>query len=192
MKMSGKFIGISRSHADIDMQAVFVSSVLCLVAMLFLFCSTAMAAKSSRKQSEAIRITSDRMEVKDQKGTVVFKGNVEAKRGDLTIYSDVLEVYYDKRQGARTSSNSTSSEGRKLRKIVARGHLRIVQGKRRATAKEAVYYKPQEKIVLLRDARIWDGSNTIKGDKITLYVNENRSVVESSGKDRVEAVVYSD
>jgi len=145
-----------------------------------------------KKQSEAIRITSDKMEVKDKKGTVVFMGNVVAKKGDLTIYSDVLEVFYAKKIGKTGSTTKGDSGSRRLKKIVARGHLKIVQGKRRATAKEAIYYKPQEKIVLLKDARIWDGSNTIKGDKITLFVNENRSVVESSGKDRVEAVVYSD
>ena len=166
----------------------------CLLALsiLLVLCSAASAQKeAAKKQSEAIRITSEKMEVKDQKGTVVFTGNVVAKKGDLTIYSDILEVYYGKKAAAASSGEGSKSR-RKLEKIVVRGHLRIVQGKRRATAKKAVYYKPQEKIVLIKDARIWDGANTIKGDKITLFVNENRSVVESSGKDRVEAVVYSE
>jgi len=159
----------------------------------FFLTSAVFAEKNKgKKQSEAIRITSEKMEVRDQKGTVVFKGNVVAKKGNLTIYSDVLEVFYVKKSGKPSSASGDARGKRKLQKIVARGHLRIVQGKRRATAGEAIYYKPQEKIVLLKDARIWDGSNTIKGDKVTLFVNENRSVVESSGKDRVEAVVYSD
>ncbi len=162
-----------------------------LFVFVFQVSSLPAAERTGKKQSEAIRITSTRMEVKDQKGTVVFSGNVVAKKGNLTIYSDVLEVYYAKKSGQKAVATDQDSQGkRKLKKIVARGHLRIVQGKRRATAREAVYYKPQEKIVLIRDARIWDGKNTIKGDRVTLYVNENRSVVESSGKDRVEAVVY--
>ncbi len=163
------------------------------VVLLWALLSQAVFADKGKekRQSEAIRITSEKMEVKDQKGTVVFTGNVVAKKGDLTIYSDVLEVFYAKKR-AKSGASQGEKGGRKLKKIVAKGHLKIVQGKRRASAKEAIYYKPQEKIVLLKDAMIWDGSNTIKGDKITLYVNENRSVVESSGKDRVEAVVYSD
>ena len=173
---------------------IAVLSLLCgVMALLIFLCSSVYADnKTGKRQSEAIRITSEKMEVKDQKGTVVFTGNVVARKGNLTIYSDVLEVYYSKKSGKTGSAGQASKSGRKLRKIVARGHLRIVQGKRRATAREAVYYKPQEKIVLVKDARIWDGANTIRGDKITLFVNENRSVVESSGKDRVEAVVYSD
>jgi len=173
---------------------LILTSVFTLLLIIGLpFSSFSADKKTGKKQSEAIRITSDKMEVKDQKGTVVFSGNVVAKKGNLTIYSDVLEVYYAKKTGQKAGSDQQGAKDkRKLKKIVARGHLRIVQGKRRATAREAVYYKPQEKIVLIKDARIWDGKNTIKGDKVTLFVNENRSVVESSGKDRVEAVVYSD
>ncbi len=143
-------------------------------------------AKKGKKPSQAIRITSDKMEAFDQKGTVVFLGNVVAKKGNLTIYADRLEVFYSQQ---KTADNKKK---RRLKKIVFKGHLKIVQGRRKATAKEAIYYKPQEKIVLLKNAQVWDGPNTIKGDKIVLYVNENRSVVESSGKDRVEAVVFSE
>ncbi len=144
------------------------------------------ASKAKSKPSQAIRITSDKMEAYDEKGTVVFIGNVIAKKGNLTIYADRLEVFYGQK---RTADNKKK---RILKKIVVKGHLKIVQGRRKATAKEAIYYKPQEKIVLLKNAKVWDGPNSIKGDKIVLYVNENRSVVESSGKERVEAVVYSE
>ena len=142
--------------------------------------------KKRPKPSQAIRITSDRLEAMDKEGKVVFIGNVVATRGKLTIYPDRLEVYY-KGKGAK------GGEGKKkLSKIVATGHLKIVQGRKKATAKKAVYLKPQEKIVLLQDAKVWDGHNSVSGDKITLYVNENRSVVESKGKKRVEAVVFSE
>ena len=157
----------------------------CLLASKGL-CKEQEKAKAKPKPSQAIRITSDRMEAYDTKGTVVFIGNVVAKKGNLTIYADSLEVFYDQK---RTADNKKK---RNLKKIVVKGHLKIVQGRRRATAKKAVYFKPQEKIVLLKNAQVWDGQNSIKGDKIVLYVNENRSVVESSGKERVEAVVYSE
>ena len=147
---------------------------------------------ASRKPSEAIRITSDKMVAMDKRGTVVFMGNVVAKKRDLTIYSDRLEVFYEQKPKTTNASGKGSGAGRRLKKIVVTGHLNIVQGRRKATAEKAIYYKPQEKIVLIKNARVWDGPNSIKGDKITLYVNENRSVVESSGKDRVEAVVFSE
>lgn len=151
--------------------------------------SLALKAKrdTNKRSSQAIRITSDKLEAMDQEGKVVFTGNVVAKRGDLTIYADRIEVYY-----YQSNTKKAKSAKRRLKKIVATGHLKIVQGRRRATAKRAIYLKPKEKIVLLKDAIVWDGPNSIKGDKITLFVNENRSVVESGGKNRVEAVVYSE
>ncbi len=165
-----------------------------LLTILSLFCigywaisvQSEETVKSKSKPSQAIRITSDKMEANDEKGTVVFSGNVVAKKGNLTIYSDRLEVFYIQK---KTADNK---KRRSLKKIVVRGHVKIVQGRRKATANEAIYYKPQEKIVLLKNAQVWDGQNSIKGEKIVLYVNENRSVVESSGKERVEAVVYSE
>ncbi len=143
--------------------------------------------KGNVRPSQAIRITSDKLEAMDQEGKVVFTGNVVAKRGELTIYADRIEVYY-----SQTDKKDGNKAKRKLKKIIATGHLKIVQGRRRATAKKAIYLKPKEKIVLLKDAIVWDGPNSVKGDKITLFVNENRSVVESGGKKRVEAVVYSE
>ncbi len=159
-------------------------AVFLILSFILLSASTALSEKTQPRPSRAIRITSDRLEAMDQKGKVVFLGNVVARRGNLTIYADRLEVYY--------VSTPSEKGKKKLEKIVAAGHLKIVQGKRRATAKKAVYIKRQEKIVLIKDATVWDGPSSVKGDRITLFINENRSVVESSGKKRVEAVVYSE
>lgn len=144
----------------------------------------------SRKASGKgpIHIKSNRMEAMDKNGTVVFKGNVIAVKGDLTINADRLDVIY-------TEKKTGSKEGKQrrvLKKIVATGHVKIVQGKKVGTGQKAVYDKRAEKLVLTGDAQVWEGSNRIKGNRITLYINEDRSVVESSGSQKVEATVYSD
>ncbi len=153
--------------------------------------SQAMAAGSETK----IRITSDEMEALDQQGSVVFKGNVVTKRGDVTIYSDRLEVYYEtsKKSGAKKGPQDDQGvrKGRRLKKIVAKGHVKVIQDKRRAVANMALYDKKREVLILKGDAQVWEGNNSIKGDVIRFYLNEDRSVVEG-GKNRVEAVVYSD
>ncbi len=171
-----------------------------LLAALFCLISISEMAGAAQKEGSKIRITADSMEALDQKGTVVFTGNVVTKRGDLTIYSDRLEVYYQqkpadkgkaKRDGSEGTEDKGTASGKSLKKIVAKGHVKLVQGKRRAVAQKAVYFKKSEVIVLTGNAQVWDGPNTIKGDLIRFYINENRSVVKG-GKGRVEAVVYSD
>jgi lipopolysaccharide export system protein LptA len=40
------------------------------------------------------------------------------------------------------------------------------------------------------NATLRDGKNTIKGDKVIVFVNEDRGVVESKDKKRVKAIIY--
>jgi len=152
---------------------------------------TARPAASATKGTERrgpIHIKSDSMEAMDRSGTVIFKGNVVAIRGDLTINADRLEVIY----AERPRQEQETEKRRVLKKIVAKGHVKIIQGKKVGTCKEATYDKRAEKLVLTGDAQVWEGSNRIRGTKITLYINEDRSVVESSQNQKVEATVYSD
>ncbi len=141
-----------------------------------------------KKTGAPIHIKSDSMEAMDKNGTVVFKGNVVAIRGDLTINADRLMVVYSD----LPARGDSDKKRRVLRKIVATGHVKIIQGKKVGTGREAIYDKRGEKLILTGDAQVWEGSNRITGTKITLYINENRSVVESSDSQKVEATVYTD
>ncbi len=152
---------------------------------LFLFMPLSMAmaqGKPGKASKGPIRIQSDRMETLDKEGNVVFKGHVVATRGDLVIHSDVLKVYYETLPGKKNK--------RTIKKIVALGHVKVTKEGRTATGKKAIYDKTAEKIILTGSAQVWEGPNRVKGDKITFYINENRSVVESTGREKVEAVVY--
>lgn len=135
----------------------------------------------------AIHIKSDLMEVLDQKGTVVFTGHVVATRDDIIIDSDRLEVFYSKQE----QSAKTAQDGKKaIDRIVATGHVRITKDGKVATGEKAIYEKQAEKITLIGAAQVWEGLNRVKGDTITMFLNENRSVVQGGGKEKVEAVVY--
>jgi lipopolysaccharide export system protein LptA len=130
-----------------------------------------------------INIESDLMESMDKSGIVVFTGHVKATRGDLTIYSDKLEVFYEKRkQGGETKKT--------VKKIVATGHVRIIQGERVGTGKQAIYDKPAEKITITGRAQVSEGLNRVSGERIIFFINEDRSVVKGSSETKVRAVVY--
>ncbi len=128
-----------------------------------------------------ITIKSDRMEVLQNQKVVVFSGHVVAKKKDLTIYADRLLVYYDQKEGKR-----------EVRKLVALGQVKIAKDDWIARAGKAVYFKNLEKIVLEDRPQIWQGDNTVKGARITLYLNEDRYVVESEANEKAEAVIFTD
>ncbi|MGC9021997.1 MAG: lipopolysaccharide transport periplasmic protein LptA [Dissulfurimicrobium sp.] len=187
-RMVASQFGPSARQVCISFLFVFVT-VLGLVSPGF---SQTGAASNDRelvntRDKGAIHIKSDLMEVMDQKGTAVFTGHVVATKDDMVIDCDKLEVFYSKQE----QPSKASQEGKKaIDKIVATGHVRITKGGKVATGEKAVYEKQAEKITLSDSAQVWEGPNRVKGNVITLFLNENRSVVQGGGKEKVEAVVY--
>jgi lipopolysaccharide export system protein LptA len=53
-----------------------------------------------------------------------------------------------------------------------------------------VFYNPEQKIVLTGNPRVWQGADVISGERITIFVKENRSIVEGSKDKRVSATIY--
>lgn len=146
-------------------------------------------SKPSTQGSGAIHIQSNSMEVLDPSGKIIFMGNVAAKREDLIINADRLEVFYAK--GSKDMKKEDATK-RAIEKLVAEGHVRITTGKRIATGEKAIYDKKAEIITITGSAQAWEGLNRIKGETILLFINEDRSVVKGSSNKKVEAIVYPD
>ncbi len=135
------------------------------------------AAKASYAADQPIEVASDRLEGNDQAGNAKFSGNVVAKQGDLTIYAEELIIYY------QTGS-------RDVDKVVAQNGVRIVQGARIATGDKAVFYNQQGKVVLSGSPKVHQGQDFVQGDEITVFLNEDRSVVTGKEGGRVNAVFH--
>jgi lipopolysaccharide export system protein LptA len=81
--------------------------------------------------------------------------------------------------------------GQKIDHIVARGQVRFVQGDRVATGQQAVYYQDKDEVVLTGNPQLWRAENTLKGERIIFNLKTDQMKVESSPRQRVEAVLYS-
>jgi lipopolysaccharide export system protein LptA len=140
---------------------------------------------------EPIEIVSDRMDAFNEKKLVIFSGNVVATQGDKEIKSDRLLLYYKKEAGKKDKVGAKEVEGTgDLEKIEAKGNVIVTQKERIATGDEAAYFQDSGQIIITGNATLRDGKNLIKGDKVTVFVNEDRGVVESDPKKRVKAVIY--
>ncbi len=187
-------VGLLRQ--TIKVQCILPLICICLCVLMYFDCSSSVAqtgiSDAGRERPEVgdsvpIHIESDRMDAMDQSGTVVFTGHVKATRNDLTIYSDKLDVFYEKKTGGKGERKKTKKV---IRQIVATGHVRINQGERLGTGEKAVYDKAAEKITITGAAQVWEGPNRVGGDTITFFINEDRSVVEGSSEKKVQALVY--
>ncbi|BCS53465.1 lipopolysaccharide transport periplasmic protein LptA [Geobacter sp. SVR] len=152
--------------------------ILCL-SLLFVNPALAVApAGSGHKDRSNLQITikSDEL-VTDNKGrTAVFTGKVIAKQGDIVIYADKVTINY-----------GTKKE--EVERIETEGNVRIIQENRTGMADRANYYSKEGRITLTGNPKLMQGGDTLTGENITYFLDEDRSIVTSGTNKRVEAVI---
>lgn len=126
-----------------------------------------------------VRITSQQLEADYQKNLVTFIGDVKVEQQDITLYADRLLLFIAK-------------EGEEIDKIVAQGHVHMVQGTREATCREAIYYHRKGKVILQGDPVVSEGNNRVHGKRIIYYIDEQKSVAEGEGEERVTVTIIPD
>ena len=141
-----------------------------------------------------IHITSDAMTYDTNKNTVVFQGNVEVEREDFRLWSAVLTLYLksaDQPADKTQAGNQPALETGDLDHIVAEKNVRFRYNTQTGTAEKATYTVDDALLVLEGNPVIRDGENSITGQRIRYYMNENRSEVDGGPQKRVQAVFSS-
>jgi lipopolysaccharide export system protein LptA len=129
-------------------------------------------------RSSPVTIDADLLENLQKEGLVVFTGNVVANQNSSTHYSDRMEVYLD-------------AKGDGIVRTVSSGNVKIItKDCKIGTAKRAEYYDAEQRVVLVGNARVWQEDNVVTGERITIFLAEDRSVVESGSQGRVKGVFY--
>ena len=77
--------------------------------------------------------------------------------------------------GSRQTEGGTASQ---VDRIEANGKVVIEKSDGKATCGRALYYKDEEKLVLTEPPVAWQGGTKIKGAQMTMFLKEERSVVE--------------
>lgn len=150
---------------------------------------------SLTSRHEPIHISSRDLEFRYDEKRIVYRGEVVAVQGDVTMKSDTLTVIYEDAASAsvpptKKEKQEKSDEAPKpnakqrLKEIVAEGHVDITSGERQARGRKAVFNESQRTVVLSGDAIVLEGGNQVTGDRVTVYLDEKRSVVEGGGGNR--------
>jgi len=144
--------------------------------------------------SVPIQIEADRMETSQEDGTVLFTGNVQATQENLTINADEMTVLYTKAGSRPSASPDVRAENltQKIDKILAKGNVKIVQGDWVAAGDNMDFNADKKIVILSGNAKAWQDQNMVSGEKIILYLDEGKSVVEGSAHEggRVKAFIY--
>lgn len=79
-----------------------------------------------------------------------------------------------------------------LQTVTATGNVRIDQGARWATGGMAVFDQTKRTFVLSQKPVLHEAQNEVSGERIVVYLDENRSIVEGGPSKRVQAILYPD
>ena len=178
-------------------------SNLCLLIALTATQAAAQAApaKTGTDENPPTRITSKTMTVKNQEGKAIFQGEVVMIRGGLTVHSDEMVVYFRQAapggqteppaehasgkgtdpaaaEKAKRSGDLPTMSNRSVSMIEAIGNVVIEKDEGRATCRKAIYYESEGKIVLTGNPIAWQKGTRVSGEKMTMYLADDRSVVE--------------
>jgi lipopolysaccharide export system protein LptA len=172
---------------DLFLRALLVFSFASLHLLAGPVFSAAFNIATDRGKDEGpLVITSNTLEIDNEKKTVTFTGKVTAKKDEWVIHSDKMILFY----AGETAQSGTDTEKVRVDKIVASGGVQILRsGGGEAKAEEAVFYQADEKIILTGKPVVQQGEDFVEGSKITLFLKENRSIVEGSEKEKVRAVI---
>ena len=147
-----------------------------LTILLPIYLSLAVSAQQDKtKNKSSIEITSDRMRSENGGQKIIFSGNVMAFKEDMTISSDIMEVY-------------NTPDKQQTEEIVAIGNVNIVRGEKKATGDRAVYLDQLQKIILTGTPKAvaWEGKDMIEGREMIFLIKKDRFIVN----ERVRAKLY--
>lgn len=170
------------------------------------YATTASNAKPAPADTNTT-ITAQRMTVRNQENKAIFEGAVTLSRAGVVVHSDLMVVLFKAEPGAgpklgeggqaeaasaeasakpRNAAKLPALGNRSVSTIEATGRVRIVKDDGQATCAKAVYVGDEDKIVLTGDPVAWQKGARISGKKITMYLAEDRSVVEGESRVMLE------
>ena len=157
-------------------------------------------SKGTSDPAVGTTVISKKMTFKNQESQAVFDGAVVLTRGTLVVYSDRMVVSFRSQEAGTDSkkpaevgkSPTTPAKGpdtvsnRAVTQIEATGRVKIERDAGNATCQKAVYYRDEDKIVLTGDPVAWDKGTRVSGKRITMFLSEDRTVVEGGSRVRIE------
>jgi lipopolysaccharide export system protein LptA len=144
-----------------------------------------------------INIRSGKLEFFYNEKRIIYRDGVVATRDTGTIKSDLLTVTYEEQPVTKTPSapagnpavsdnGNVATSRQRIKEAVAEGSVEITSANGNATCKKAVFNEVKRTVTLSGNAVLRDGDNVVKGEVVTVYLDESKVVVEGSAESRPE------
>ena len=176
----------------------FINDSALLVFLLWAgYVSASLAADGAATPSaDSVVITSQSLVFKNQENMAVFVGKVVMVKAGFIMHADHMVAYFAGTSATDSpatkkptkSATATARAGpelptlgsRGVSLIEATGNVIMEQGNKKAKSKKAVYSQHDEKLVLTGEPEAWEQGYHVTGTKMTMFLKEDRSIVETS------------
>ncbi len=135
-----------------------------------------------------IEINADNLEVQQDKQLAVFRGNVDAKQGDVRLRAQELKVWY--RSGGEAQKGKTAADvGGAIVRIDAVGQVLVSSSQETARGDLGVYDVASREITLTGDVVLTREGNVIRGQKLVMDMDTGLSRMQGgAGGGRVRGL----
>lgn len=125
-------------------------------------------AKAASKAPVPVDVVSDEMEILDAEKKAIFRGKVDATRGDTNLKSDTLTVVYSE---VKQPDGSTKTDATDLN---AQGNVTITTPKEVITGDWAKYNPQTDKLVVGGNVKLVQGSTVLHGNELHADLKTDR------------------
>jgi len=147
-----------------------------LLALILMLAGPASLALESDKE-QPIELSADSVDIDESKGMSIYRGDVDLRQGTMHLQADVVTVHQNKRKPTKIIA-----EGQPV-KFQQQSDKGLVKGR----AKRAEYEVNSENLVMIGDAVLIQGKDSMRSDRIVY--DRVKSVVKAGaaakGKQRV-------
>lgn len=158
---------------------------------VYMICMDAQAQAPNLDADKPIEITADELEVRQNEQLAIFKGNVVAQQGSITMTAARMLVYY-RSSGEQKASSETPASG--ISKIEADGGVFFQSPTESARSSKAVYDVDNEQIRMMGGVTLTRDKSVVKGSNLVYSLKTGRSVLtagpatSSQGAGRVKGL----
>lgn len=146
----------------------------------------------SQNRDQPVKIEAARLDVRDKDKVATFSGNVHMIQGDTTLRCATLLVYYEGDPVVAedlTVGTATNSSGQqRIRRLVARGNVRVSQKGQIATGDTGVFDMRTNTVTLAGNVTVSRGTDVLRGGRLVVDLTNGVSRIEANGKGRVQGL----
>ena len=145
------------------------------VIMFFAAFATGYSIEAKASFKGSIKIESDYMKYSGDDKVSRFSGNVVVSDNEMRMTADSMDVTF----GAENE----------VKEILSQGNVKIEKEGLLTLSDKARFFNSEKKVVLTNNVRVWQGDNYLEGDKVTLFSDSNKILVDRGTNKRVKIII---